>query len=410
MANTKLQTETLPLTIEGKIEMVPARQYANHKAATLTIRYKVDVKKGQITDLITMIAAGKELDENNEEVWHKIYAEIKEDIELAQDKMEEQVRLQNEEAAKKKEEEEAKIVEEKQLVQYATGVNIAETMATLGDLFDLGNMDRCVPKGDVTNEQLMGALVVGMNMDNFSNWSRGDLVAELETRGHEKAMVELCEITGVPYKSIYKMAVTAREVPPDMRKPGVSFTTYAEIASARYSKDDKEDKAKKEALIGKIGEKVITGDEKKDAVANQNIITTAQQAREAVKIAQGKPTVAPDPNAVNLEKDLFFVVNHDVTDFGVKTATGFPFSLADKDAEQIEIIHVKSKRVAYGFTKKNGPKWTALSEHKEPEPEEPEAPEVPEAPAPAKGGKKAAATPPAAAPAAAAAPKKKGKK
>lgn len=394
MSQTKLQVEQLPLVIDGKTVMVPARQYANHKAQGLTIKHKVDIKKKDVEAMIKMIVEGKELEEGNEEVWTKVYAEVKEDIDLAQDKYAEQIAAEEEAARLKKEQEDAKLEGEKALVAFAENVNVAETMASLGDLFDLGNMDRCVPKGDVSDQQLMGALVVGMKMDNFTNWAKGDLVAELETRGHENAMTELCKQTGIPYKSIYKMAVTAREVPPEMRKPGVSFTTYAEVAGARFSEDVALQKSKMEEMIAKVGKK--TGDEKADA----GVITTSQEAREAVKAAQGKTVTPPDPNKVDLDKDTFFIVSHDLDSLGTKVSVGFPNEFAEDDDEKTQIIHVKTARVMYGYTVKNGPKWTPLAKYEHPTPE----PE-PEAEKPAAAAKKKPAAP---APAPTPAPAKKG--
>lgn len=394
--NPKYNVENLPLTIDGKIEMVPRRQYCNHKAQTLTIKHKTDIKKGPVSDMIDMIVAGKELQEGNEPVWEKVYEEIKEDIELAQDKNAEAITAANQAAEEKKQAEEALVLKEKQLVEAATSTDVTKTFASLGDKFELGSMDRCIPKGDVSDADLMSALVAGMAMENFSNWAKGDLVSELEKRGHENAMQKLCETTGVPYKSIYRMAVTAREVPPDSRKPGVSFTTYAEIANARFSTDEAKNKAKLAEVIAKVGEKKLTGDEKKDATANANIITTSQEARKAVQIAQGKTITAPDPNKVDLEKDSFIIVD---TEAGsIQTCTGFPAILAGNDG--VVIIHAKTQRKSYDA---KGNKWTALDKytHPAPEPEE----KKPAATA-AKGNKGAAATP---APAAAAPAAKKGK-
>lgn len=400
MATQKPQIEQLPLVIEGKTEMVPARQYYNHKAQTLTIKYKSDIKKKDVEAMVKMIADGKELEEGNEEVWTKVYADVKEDIELAQDKVQEQIAAEEEAARIKKEQEEAKDAGEKALVNFAANVDVAATMASLGDLFDLGQMDRCVPKGDVSDEQLMGALVVGMKMDNFTNWAKGDLVAELEKRGHENAMTSLCEQTGTPYKSIYKMAVTAREVPPDMRKPGVSFTTYAEIASAKFSEDPAIHKSKMEEIVGKIGEKPAkTGDEKADAAAAATVITTAQEARAAVKAAQGKTVTPPDPNKVDLDKDTFFIVSHDLEDLGTKVCTGFPTQFAGDDIEKTQIIHARTARYMHTYSDKKGPSWTPLDKYEHPKP----APAEPEKPAAA--AKKPAAKAAAAAPAT---PAKKG--
>lgn len=378
MSTEKLNIENLPVVMPGgKVEMVPKRQFCNHKAQTLTIAHKVNVTKGQISDMLDMIVAGKELDESNEPLWHDVYKELVEDINLAQQKNAALVDEKNRLAEEAKAAEDAKNGAAIALVESAKNVDVATVFSTLSDRFDLGNMDRCIAKEGTTDEDLMQALVAGEKIEEFSNWAKGDIVLELEKRGQEKAMVKLCEETGIPYKTIYKFAVTAKNVPPENRKKGVAFTTYAEIAGARFSTTEAKNQEVLAEVIAKVGEK--TGDEKADA----QVITTAKEARQAVKAAQGKSVTPPDPNAVDLEKHEFLVINTD--DNTVSKATGFPRPLEDTDG--IKIIHVKTLRSAYGAGNKL--KWTALSEYKEPAPEPEPAAE------PAKKGAKAAAETPA---------------
>lgn len=355
----KLNVENLPLTIDNKIEMVPKRQYCNHKASSLQIRHKIQVSKAQISDLIDMAVNGKELEAGNEPIWNDIYQEVKDDIDLAQDKNREAIEAANAKAEEEKKAKDEKEANEKRLVSVAVGADVAATFASLSDNFDLGNMDRCVPKEGTTDDQIISALVTGLKMDNFSNWAKGDLVAELDKRGHESAMVILCEQTGIPYKSIYRMAVTARNVPPDKRDPNVSFTTYAEVANARLSKDETENRKLLNQTLDKIAPKEKTGDAKKDEVTNAGKIVTAQDARKAIQEAQGKePPVKPDKNAVDLAKDTFVIVNWE--DHSLSACLGFPASLAD--TEGVDILHARTFRRAY----QGGKKFSALDVHKEP--------------------------------------------
>jgi hypothetical protein len=356
---TKYNVENLPYKLDDKIELIPRRQYMNHKASDLTIRHKVDVKKSAVSDIIDMIVVGKVLDEGNEEQWYKIYDEIKADIELAQTKNAEQIEAANAAAEQKKQQEAEAKEKDAKLVEVANTTDVATVFASLGEHFDLGNMDRCVPKEGTTDETLMSALVAGIKMEEFSNWAKGDLVCELENRGRVNAMVALCESTGIPYKSIYRMAVTARNVPPDKRDPAVGFTTYAEVANARFSKDETKNKEVLAQTIAKIAPK--SGDEKKDA----GVITTALEARKAVQAAQGKePPTPADPNAVDLEKHWFAVVDYDARE--TRAVVGYPKSRENEDG--VDIIHLKTARRAY--FKGNKLNWTALDEHKEPPTEE----------------------------------------
>lgn len=348
----KLNIDNLPVTIDGKIEMVPKRQYCNHMAVTLSMKTKIDIKKNNVSDILDMIVAGKELEDGNEPVWFDVYKKLKEDIDLGQEKNREAIEEANQKTAEEAKAKEEKDAEEKRLVEVAQKTDVALTFSSLSENFDLGNMDRCVANEGVTDDQIMEALAAGLKMDNFSNWAKGDLVAELEKRGHENAMVTLCEQTGIPYKSIYRMATTARNVPPDNRLSGVSFTTYAEVANARFSKDETANQKLLTQTIEKIGEK--TGNEKKDTA----IINTAQEARKAVRTAQGKTApLPPDPMAVDLEKHDFLIVR----DGSLSASKGFPFSVAGET--DCSIIHLKTARVCYD---EKGKKWTPIEKHEEP--------------------------------------------
>lgn len=371
--SNKLKVDELPLTINGKTELVRQNQYAAHKATGFTASLKVNVTKKDVTDMIDMIVAGKELDQESPDngVWIQVYEEVKADIELAQDKFEERVA---EEERKKQEEaaaEKAKQDRALSLVTTASSVDKTLAFASLGEKFDLGaNLNQCVPKEGTTVEDALTGLVASFNMAEFTNWAKGDLVAWLESKGEEQAMVILCQQTGIPYKSIWRMAATARAVPPEKRDPAVSFTTYSEIALADFSKEKKligdkaaeYNKATREELLAKVAPAPAkTGNEEADKAAKAQVITTALDARAAVAAAQGKVVIPPDPNAVDLEKHSFLVF--DTEDKTVSFTKGFPKSL---DKEGYIIVHEKTNRSAEGFG--DDRKWIALPEHKEPAP------------------------------------------
>lgn len=369
----KFNIDQLPLIIDGKTELVKRNQYEAYKASTLSLKHKNEIKKSDIHNMIDMIVTGKKLDPEGEDIWVKVHEEVEQDILLAQDKVEEAI-----EAEKKKDEvakalENAKIEKATALVTTATtGTNAIKAFADLSDKFDIGSMDRCIPKEGTTVQDALTALFAAGKLEEFSNWAKGDLVKFLEDSGEEQALNILCQQLGIPWKSMFRMAVTSRNVPPEKRNPDVSFTTYAEIANASFSekKGDeaaKETALKRDELLGKVAPAPAkTGDDAKDAVAKAAVITTSQQAREAVKIAQGKEIAAPaDPLAVDVDKHQFIVIKKgDDGEPVVKACIGYPMSL-DGD-ESATIIHQKTGRYINGKIGSKKTKWLHLDTWTEP--------------------------------------------
>lgn len=364
----KYNTENLPITIGGAEHMVNKSKYAKHIANELSITLKADIGQKNVIDLIQVIEAGKPLSSDNPEEWHKAYAKIETDIKRAQE-----IIAENDLEAKKKAEEQAAAAATKEknelaLAEGAKSINVSESFSRMGELFDLGeSLDRCVVKEgvEVSDADLMAGFATALRMGEFSNWAKGDLIVQLEDRGHDGAMQKYCEATGTPYQSVYRMAVTARAVKPTERVKGVSFTSYQEVATARLDKDEKINDTKRAELLNQVG---------KGAFEN------AAKVREAVKAAAGKTPPPPkDPMAVDKEEDIFIVVNYD--ERNTSQHVGLPaWALNDSS---IELIHARTVRA---ITDTVGNRLAELPKAKDPNPPQAATPEPVK-----KGGKAAAA-------------------
>jgi hypothetical protein len=135
------------------------------------------------------------------------------------------------------------------------------------------------------------------------------------------------------------MAITAKQVPPDKRRAGVSFTAYAEIANARLAEDKSVSLRKREELLLQVGQS----------------IRTTQEARAAVEFAQGKTTPPTNAgNAPDLEKDMFVCIGNEEDPEYIVKSKGLPDTLRQ---EAITIIHVKTCK------KLVGNKWAEIGEY-----------------------------------------------
>ena len=366
----KLNTENLPVTVNGEEHMVPKTKYAKILSNELSITLKADISQKAVLDILGFVESGKGISSENPEEYQKTYERIKKDAERAQVIIAEAELEAKHKAEKDAEDKKEKEASELALATVAKETNVAEGFAAMHSLFELGeNLDRCVVKEgvEVTDEQLMAGFATAMRMGEFTNWAKGDLIVQLEDRGHEDAMMKYCEGTGTPYQSVYRMAITARAVKPEKRVKGVSFTAYQEVATARLDKEEGVNIKKRDELIERVG---------------KNEFDNAQKVREAVREAAGKePPLEKDPMRVDQEKDVFIYINY--AERNSSQSVGLIKDFLNQN--DIEVIHARTAR---SITDASGNRLAALPTEKAPEPEA-------EEPA-AKNGKKGAkiATPP----------------
>lgn len=343
-ATKSVVPELFPLTIDGKIEWVKRGQYAKQAAETQAIKLKADIKKAHVEEMLD--AAEKGVTEMNSEApdeMKKTFDRVRSDWDDAVTHVEEMEAEAQE--AKEKAEAEAKEKEENENALVLKAKDSHVSLADLSKTFDTGNMDRFIPKKDVDDATLLSALKAGMSMSEFSNWMIGDLVVALEDRQQLGVVAKLAESMGKAYANIYNAAKTARNVPPDKRTKGVSYTIFAEIANAKYSDKPEDHKKKMSELIDR-------------AAAGK--IESSQQARELKNAAAGKTAPAaklPEEN----DKHEFIIIDH--SQELVQVTVGFPRELFDNGAL---ILDKRTGKQFQSFRAKPENRWSDLPIYKKP--------------------------------------------
>lgn len=194
-------------------------------------------------------------------------------------------------------EEAAKQSVELAIVEAASlDVNPGIALGNLLKNFDLGeSLTCCRPLPETTDIQIGEALRAVKNISSFSEWAWGDLINELERRGHQNVVDQVAAHFHMEnqQKWLYSCATVAERVPVEHRSQSLHFSHFSEIATKRYDKDPKKNQEKIIELI-KSAEK-----------EGWNTVQTRAEA----KRAQGKeeaPTPPPEP-----EKPKFLVVDRD---------------------------------------------------------------------------------------------------
>jgi hypothetical protein len=386
MSKPKVTPTEFPVTIDGKVCWVKKGDYSKAVSSQAAIKYAVDVKRDHITQMIEAIEGGKtEMGGDTPDEFQKIFEAVKKDYNAAVAEVERKDREKAEATAK--EEQEKKDKEAGEIALFEKSKGLTTDFVSLSSMFDTGgeNMDRFVAKDGATDDDLLAAFKASLKMGEFTGWMKGDLVVQLEDRGHINVCTRIAEDMGVPFPSIYRMARTARAVPPAKRVKGVNFTTYSEIANAKLADKKEEQEAKLSYLL---------------KGAEEGKFKTALETRAAVKTAQGKvppPVLTPEESPKN--KFLVFDLEAE-SGKEVSLTIGFP---KKAQAEGCIIVDLKTgKRFAEnGFRKDAAKRWLELEEVKQLTAEEEEA---------AKKAEEAEAKKAADAAAAKAAKKAKGKK
>lgn len=369
-AKEPIKPELLPADLGGgQIQFIKRSDYARRTAETWSLKTKAEIKKDHVTQVLDALDKGQRdiPGEENPDELVKLWEAVREDYD---DAVKEVVKKQEEEAAKKAEEEaKAKKEAEENAALVQTAISAPLDFGALSAKFDTGNMDRFVPKADVTDEELVTALRMGLQMSEFTGWVRGDLVVELEKRGKLNVVKTLSEQMGIPYSNVYNDARTARRFPPETRNKDVKFTVYREVGAAKWTTE--QEKGSLPALVNEIAEGKHT----------------SQTVRDAVRTAQGKTPPAAVPPEED-PKHKFIVIDTDLEDpeQRVQFVTGIPKDLLGGGAIIVDPKTLKR----FNYLGKKGNKWVDLSEYKNAAQSEP-TPEPAAATKGGKGGKKAAA-------------------
>lgn len=340
-AKEKIKPELLPVDIGGgDIQYLKRSEYAKRTAENFAIKHKADIKRDHVTQCLDALDAGQEeIAGEVPDEFRKLFDLVKEDYEAG---AEEAQRLVNE-AAEKKAEEERKEKEkaEKEEKLFLAVKDEKADFATIAENFDTGNMDRFVPKDDATVEDIFAALNASFGMSEFTSWMQGDIVLELEKRGQLNVVSKVAEAHGQSYSTLYRKSRTSAAFPPEKRVKGVSYTICAEVALAKFTKEQEK---QKEELIQKVLEGKVN----------------TQEVRAEVQKIQGKTApgnVLPEDD----EKFEFVCVNpqsDDITQM-VQVAKGFPKELFN---DGWYIINPKTKKTfaKNGFKKAAENRWEEL--------------------------------------------------
>ena len=168
MSKTTVVPELFPLTIDGKIEWVKRGQYAKQAAETQAIKLKSEIKKAHVEEMLDACEKGTtEMNPEAPDEMKKTFDRVRSDWDDAVTHVEE---LAQEEADKKAQEEaEAKEKEEAEATLVAEAKDSSISLSDLSKTFDTGNMDRFIPKKEVSDSTLLSALKTVLSMSEFSN-------------------------------------------------------------------------------------------------------------------------------------------------------------------------------------------------------------------------------------------------
>ena len=154
-------------------------------------------------------------------------------------------------------------------------VNNGIELSSFTQKFDLGEgMTHCIPKGNVTMEDWVGAFGFGLALESGAQWIVGDSVVALEDAGHEDVVNQLCAKFKKAYSTVSGYARACREFTADKRDPMLPFTVYRELGNAKL------DGGKRDALL--------------DEAKNEHLSST--EVRNRVREEQGKNVDKPAPH------------------------------------------------------------------------------------------------------------------
>jgi hypothetical protein len=305
MAKTKTGL-TFNVGTEAKPQLVEEAGYISALTSYAGKKYKsLKLESAQVKKLVQLAVKGEELADEVPDELKELFKKVEADVEAAKDAAAEAAAEEDRKLKEEEEKEAAAKSVELELVEYGKSSPVA--MSNFSEKFDLGEgMSQCVPKGEVTLQDWVGAFAFGVALESGSQWIIGDSVVALENAGQENVVIQLSAQLNKAYPTVSGYARAARAFPPDSRKPGLPFTTYREIGNAKFSDDPKKDQKAKEKLLDKaVKEKLST-----------------PEVRSHVRMEQGKETT-PQPSFKFLDLNLANPTNSEVL-------TEAPEKVADK--------------------------------------------------------------------------------
>jgi hypothetical protein len=195
----------------------------------------VKITSDTIKKLMALVKRGEYPEENVADEIVIIYERLVVDYEYAQELAEDMV-------------EPVEIPKETQMLKASDGIELS----TFSKKFNLGaGMTQCVPRGEVTMEDWVGAFSFGLALESGSQWIIGDSVVALENAGHDDVVNQLCSKFKKSYSTVSGYARACREYTPEKRDPMLPFTVYRELGNAKLEtskRDELLNQAKTEHL------------------------------------------------------------------------------------------------------------------------------------------------------------------
>lgn len=143
-------------------------------------------------------------------------------------------------------------------------VNNGIELSSFTQKFDLGEgMTHCIPKGNVTMEDWVGAFGFGLALESGAQWIIGDSVVALENAGHEDVVNQLCAKFKKAYSTVSGYARACREFVPQKRDPMLPFTVYRELGNAKL------ESGKRDALLEEAKNEHLSSTEVRNRVREE---------------------------------------------------------------------------------------------------------------------------------------------
>lgn len=241
----KIKYNYWPIEIKGDEIMVDRSEYLDQVFLEFSKKFakeSVELKKSDVENYMLIFETGRQVDESQTpemalEIWHRIKRDGGKSMEFELKKKE----LKKDRIHEVKREVESSKNNELALVSKATEMDFGTGLGEFYQAFDMGvNVNKCIPKGDVSVEQLLSALGLGFVLQQSCQWIVGDIVNELNRRGYEDVVMEVCKRYDKSYSTIYSWSRTCRMFPPSVRDRHVNvpFSTAMAIACSKYADDD----------------------------------------------------------------------------------------------------------------------------------------------------------------------------
>jgi hypothetical protein len=108
--------------------------------------------------------------------------------------------------------------------------------------FDIQPTSCLIKSGEnISDNELQRVLEYFLAVNDATAWAIGDLILEMESRGLESVVNEVCNLLGKSYSHISAHRRVCSRVPVEKRRLNISFTAYVEIFASKLSPNDQDE-------------------------------------------------------------------------------------------------------------------------------------------------------------------------